>query len=75
MADYLFPYQNPRQASDRDPTEWEDALAAAIEDAFSKGHHDLDGLIVALNASRIRPHNGQSWTAESFRQTVRELGA
>lgn len=75
MPDYAFPYQNPRQASDRDPTEWEDALAAAIEDAFSKGHHELDDLIEALNSSRTRPHNGQPWTAESFRQIVRELGA
>ena len=75
MGAYSFPYGEWRQSTDRDPTEWESALAAAIEDAFGKGKHELDQLVAALNASRVRPRNGGAWTADVFAATMRDLGA
>ena len=75
MSDYAFPYSEWRQSTDRAPTEWELSLAAAIEDAFSKGHHQLDALIAALNASRVRPQNGGQWTTANFESLMQELGA
>ncbi len=74
MSPYAFPYGEWRQSTDRDLTEWESSLAAAMEDAFSKGHHELDALIAALNNSRVRPRNGGRWTAEIFKDLMRELG-
>ncbi len=71
---YSFPYSEWHQSLDREPTEWESTLAAAIEDAFAKGHHDLVGLVAALNASRVRPRGGGSWTTDNFSETMRELG-
>ncbi len=75
MGSYAFPYLNPHQSRTRAPTEWEMSLADAIEHAFGRGHHDLDGLITALNASRVRPREGGTWTSENFQSLMRELGA
>ena len=75
MSPYHFPYTEWRQSTDRDPTEWEGALAAAIEDAFGKGHHELDALVAALNGSRVRPRDGGQWTPDNFKSLMHELGA
>ena len=75
MSAYTFPYSQWRQSTDREPTAWEGSLAAAIEDAFGKGHHDLESLIVALNASRVRPRDGGEWTSDNFKSLMHELGA
>jgi len=74
MSGYTFPYLSNRQSTDQVYTEWEISLASAIEDAFSKGHHQLDALVAALNASRVRPKQGGEWTAENFQNLMRELG-
>lgn len=75
MASYTFPYGEWRQSTERPPTEWETALAGAIEDAFTKGKHELEQLVAALNASRVRPRSGGAWTPELFALTMRELGS
>lgn len=74
MNGYVFPYNEWRQSTERTPTDWESSLASAIEDAFGKGHHDLDALIGALNVSRVRPRNGGTWTRDNFTALMRELG-
>jgi hypothetical protein len=74
MASYSFPYLSPHQSRDREPTDWERSLADAIEGAFAKGAHQLDDLVAALNASRVRPMSGGKWTAENFSNLMRELG-
>jgi hypothetical protein len=75
MDVYKFPYLNPHQSRTREPTDWEVSLAGAIEHAFSKGHYQLEALIAALNASRVRPQQGGQWTEANFSALMRELGA
>jgi hypothetical protein len=74
METYAFPYLSPHQSRGREPTDWEVALAGALENAFSKGAYELEALVTALNASRVRPRDGGSWTPEVFTSTMRELG-
>jgi hypothetical protein len=75
MSAYTFPYLDPHQSRTREPTDWEMALASAMEAAFSKGAYELDALVAALNASRVRPREGGVWSSENFTATMRELGA
>lgn len=75
MNAHTSPYLNPHQTRTHEPTDWELQLADAIENAFAKGAHDLDALIAALNASRVRPRNGGQWRAEIFTSLMSELGA
>jgi hypothetical protein len=75
METYQFPYLSPHQSRARQPSEWEIALAGAIEHAFSKGNYELDALIAALNASRVRPQQGGMWTPQIFNTLMHELGA
>ncbi len=75
MSSYSFPYLSPHQSRTREPTEWEMALAGTIENAFGKGAHELDALVAALNASRVRPLQGGQWTRENFTALMHELGA
>jgi len=74
MASYGFPYLDPHQSRTRAPTEWEMALAGAIEAAFGQGHHELPALVAALNASRVRPREGGHWNEANFTALMRELG-
>jgi hypothetical protein len=72
---YSFPCLEPRQTLTGPISEWESALADAIEAAFAKGNHELDDLVAALNRSRVRPPSGGDWTAETFTSIIHELGA
>jgi len=68
-------YLNPRQAGGCEATVWENEFADVIETAFASGVRELDGLVLALGASRVRPREGGVWTVERLRSTVAELGA
>lgn len=72
---YQYPYLNPHQSRDREPTQWQMELAAAIESVFAKGKHSLDELVEGLNGSRVKPPEGGSWTGDKFTALMRELGA
>ena len=75
MKPYSFPSLDPHQSRLRDPTEWELALADAMEAAFTSGAYELPALVGALNASRIRPQTGGAWTEANFTALMHELGA
>ena len=75
MSSYSFPYLSPHQSRTREPTEWEMSLADALESAFTRGSRDLPALVVALNASRVRPLGGGAWTETNFTNLMHELGA
>jgi hypothetical protein len=75
MAEYAFPDLNPHQSRSHEPTQWQLDLAAAIEGIFATGAHSLDELVAGLNASRVRPLGGGSWTPENYIALMRELGA
>jgi hypothetical protein len=68
-------YHNPSQAAERPPTAWENEFGDAIEAAFAGGVRELDALVAALRASRVRPREGGDWSAERLTQTLAELGA
>jgi len=75
MAAYQYPYLDPHQTREHEPTAWQTELAGAIEAAFAKGAYELDALVAGLNASRVRPPTGGDWTAENFTALMREFGA
>ena len=56
------------------PTAWENAFGDVLEAAFSEGLHELPPLIERLNASPVRPPDGEPWTAERFTRIVHDLG-
>jgi hypothetical protein len=68
-------YLNPRQATSEEPSAWQNEFAEVIESAFTSGAYDLELLVLALNASRVRPREGGEWTMDRFKATVAELGA
>ena len=67
-------YLQPRQAAVAEPTAWENEFADVLEATFAGGIVELDALVRALNATRVRPREGGVWTAERFTATVAELG-
>ncbi|HTV35236.1 MAG TPA: recombinase-like helix-turn-helix domain-containing protein [Xanthobacteraceae bacterium] len=72
---YQFPYLDPHQSRDREPTQWQMELASAMESIFAKGAHTLDALVEGLNNSRVKPPDGGVWTADKYTALMRELGA
>ncbi len=74
MASDPYPRLDPHQSRTRPPSDWEMALADTIEAAFARGAHELDALIAALNASRVRPPRGGDWTAATFTAVMHDLG-
>lgn len=69
------PYLEPHQARTREPTEYENMLASAIEAAFGAGVWDLPGLVARLNADAIRTPQGEPWTEDRYRAVMKTLGA
>jgi hypothetical protein len=72
----IFPdrYLQPHQARTRAPTTFEDLLGDAIERAFGAGHWELDALLAYLNKVGPLAPGSQPWTAQSFQDTVKNLG-
>lgn len=75
MKPYRYPYLDPHQTRTAEPTVWQQELANAIENVFSKGAREVDEVVAGLNKSRVRPLDGGDWTAEKFTTLMRELGA
>ncbi len=67
-------YLQPNQARQKPPTLFEDLLGDALERAFGAGHWELDALVAQLNRTGPLGPNGQAWTTESFRSTIKTLG-
>ncbi|MGB6535373.1 MAG: recombinase-like helix-turn-helix domain-containing protein [Xanthobacteraceae bacterium] len=72
---YQFPYLDPHQSRTQEPTQWQMELAAAMEGIFTTGAHSLEAVVDGLNASRVKPPDGGTWTAEKYTTLMRELGA
>ena len=65
----------PRQFGTPNPSAWENELADVLEETFAQGTHDLAGVVVALNRSRVRPPAGGTWTEGAFQAVMKQLGA
>ena len=56
------------------PTEYEETLAATLEQIFAQRIYDLPDIVAALNREGIRTPGGEAWTEANFQTTFRELG-
>lgn len=63
----------PIQARQFDPSEYENDLADAIEDAYAQNIHTLDKLVEHLNKLEIKDPTGAEWSEGSFTKTIKEL--
>lgn len=68
-------YLNPHQTRDREPTDYENLLADALEKAFAAGVHELEGLCERLTADCVPSPGGQIWTPALLQSELRRLGA
>ena len=55
-------------------TEYEEALASALEQIFTQRVYELPEIVAALNREGIRTPAGEAWSEANFQSTFRELG-
>ncbi|CAL9455000.1 hypothetical protein LMJ38_20985 [Streptomyces sp. R1] len=75
MPETAWPYLDPHQTRDHEPTPYELKLARTLEDIFTKDGHELTDVIDGLNSRQLRTPTGEPWTEESFRAEMNRLGA
>jgi hypothetical protein len=63
------------QTRDREPTDYENLLADAIEQAYAQGVQELDALVARLNTDCVPSPGGKPWTTELFASEMKRLGA
>ena len=68
-------YLETHQTRSRAPTEYENLLADAMEQAFAQGIDDIDGLVERLNRDCVPSPGAKPWTAELFASEMKRLGA
>jgi hypothetical protein len=57
------------------PTDYENALADALEEVFDSGAVELFDVVVKLNELGIKSPQDSAWTEESFTSEMKKLGA
>ena len=62
------------QTRTHEQTAFERLLSTAMEKAFADGIIELDDLVEHLNQDGIRDEQNRSWTTDSFRAVMAELG-
>ena len=67
-------YSEPPQFFERSVGPWEEELAAALQEIFSAGTHDLDGMVAGLNQKGVKPPDRDTWTVEGFRSVLKQVG-
>ncbi|MFD0058622.1 recombinase-like helix-turn-helix domain-containing protein [Streptomyces sp. NPDC127168] len=70
-----WPFLDPHQTRDREPTPYELKLARTLEDIFTKDGHDLTDVVDGLNSRQLRTPTGEPWTEDVFRAEMHRLGA
>jgi hypothetical protein len=75
VPETTWPYLDPHQTRDHEPTPYELKLARTLEDIFTKDGHELTDVIDGLNFRQLRTPTGEPWTEESFRAEMNRLGA
>jgi hypothetical protein len=56
------------------PSEFEQSLAAALEQLFAQRIYELPDIVAALNRDGVRTRQGEPWSEQNFVATFRELG-
>ena len=62
------------QTRTHEQTAFERRLSTAMEKAFADGITELADLVEHLNQDGIRDEQNRSWTTDSFRAVMAELG-
>ena len=62
------------QTRSRAPTEHEQRLVQALEQAFANGADDVASVVSQLNAIGVYDHGGRAWTEVSFHKSIATLG-
>jgi hypothetical protein len=57
------------------PTDYENALADALEKVFETGAVELADVVLQLNGLGVKSPEGAAWTEESFTFEMNKLGA
>ncbi len=63
------------QTRTHEQTAFERRLSTAMEKAFADGITELNDLVERLNQDGVRDEQNRSWTTDSFRAVMAELGA
>ena len=63
------------QCRDWTETAYTRALGNALEKMFDEGKHSLDEIVDGLNAEKVSPPEGDTWTADLFKAEMARLGA
>ena len=76
--DYLETYDPPTllqwQNRSAPPTEYEQALADALQEIFVEEVYDLPGIVGRLNESGVKTPEEGGWTEANFQAEMRRLG-
>jgi hypothetical protein len=64
----------PWQTRAAPPTDYENALADAVVQAFESGAEELSDMVASLNNQGVHAPDGQPWTEESFALEMKRLG-
>ncbi|MGW8743478.1 recombinase-like helix-turn-helix domain-containing protein [Streptomyces sp. NPDC055794] len=70
-----WPFLDPHQSRDDEPTPYELKLARTLEDIFTKDGHELTDVVDGLNSRQLRTPTGEPWTEDAFRAEMHRLGA
>ncbi|MFB6963303.1 recombinase-like helix-turn-helix domain-containing protein [Streptomyces sp. NPDC056309] len=70
-----WPYLDPHQTRDHEPTPYELKLARTLEEIFTHDGHELADVVRGLNARQVHTPAGEPWTEETFRAEMHRLGA
>ena len=62
------------QTREKPPTDYENALADALQDMFAREIYELPEIVAGLNDVGIPALDGEPWTPESFKAAMREMG-
>ena len=62
------------QTRSKPPSDYENALADALQDLFAREVYDLPAIVDGLNEVGVPAPDGEPWTPEGFKSAMRDLG-
>lgn len=68
-------YLEVHQTRDGELSPYEEKLAGSLMEIFSRGTHDLAGVVDGLNGLGLTAPDGSHWTEANFRAEMKRLGA
>lgn len=67
-------YNETFQYRNREPDAYENMVGDALEDAFKRKIHDLDGIVTVLRERDVPVAGGGEWSAELLAKELARLG-